>query len=62
MSSRCICRLPGLEEVRHDVFDRPQAVQDDLPANDEERDAQSVLDGEFDESGHGRSHVGPPGC
>jgi hypothetical protein len=44
--------------VRNDILQWVQAVEQDLGADDEEGDTQAVVDSEFDQSGHSRSHVG----
>ena len=43
------------------MLDRVQAVEENLSADDQEGDAEPVLDGELDESSHSRGHVGTSG-
>ena len=61
MSSARMRRLLGPGEVRNDVPNRVQAVEENLSADDQEGDAEAVLDGEFDKSSHSRGHVGTSG-
>jgi hypothetical protein len=57
VSSAWWCGSPGPDHERDEMLQWHQALEEDLPSDDEDGDAETVLPGEVDECRHGRGHV-----